>query len=135
MYTTAEVHSSPEYIALRTRLTSKPSISSNEISNVARAITKPTANNFQAGCDESELEKYLWRAWAAVINFAAETPHEQQDALVEVVKMVRRTDLTGGDLQTARVWGIRVWRGAPVFGACMREHWDRGKSLLWTCEV
>jgi len=127
MLSTTEIHNSFEYKTLQTRLAALGgSTSSADILAAARAVTKPAANNFQAGCEEGDLEQCLWRAWGAIIQFAAETPHEKQDALIEVMKAIRRTDLVAGDLTTARVWGIRVWRGAPVFGACLRESWDKG---------
>lgn len=126
MFSPAEIKSTPEYEVLTKRL---PSARSHEIAAVVRAFTGPTANTFHAGCEESDLESCLWRAWGALITAAAETPHEKQDGLIEVIKLVRKNDLVGGDLRTARVWGFRLWKGLPVFGAAMREAWNRGEYL------
>jgi len=120
MHTLAEISTTAEYRALAD-LTAR-----SDTAAAVRSLTRSTNNVFQAGASESEVEACLWRAWSAVVLAAAETPHAQQDTLVTLLAAVQRKELVGGDLTVCKVQGRPLWKAMPLFGAVMREAWDRG---------
>lgn len=99
----------------------------NELQDHVRAFTKGTYNTYRAGEPESAVERCLWDAWNAVVKAAQESNYDskEQERLVTFVHAVQQMpDLMRGDLNEATVWGAKVWRDMPVFGAAVREKYN-----------
>lgn len=97
-------------------------------SDAARTFTEPTRTAFLAGED---LEEHLGRTYDALIKLAAETKHESQDVLVEIVRAIQQDDITKeNDGKMCVIWDeeLKIWEDMPLFGASMREAWNRGSS-------
>jgi hypothetical protein len=118
---------SPEHESLTASLAAK-----NDPSTAARDFTKPTKENLAAGASESDIETCLSRAWKSVIDVAADTQHESQEPLLDIVRAVQQTD--DADANTCTIWGeeVKLWRDMPLLGPTLREAWNRGKQC---CEL
>jgi hypothetical protein len=112
---------SQEHQALTASLSSK-----SEPFAAARAFTEPTK---QAYFGERDIESQLETAWNSLIEIAADTSHDSQDPLVEIVKAVQQEKLRAeNDNKPCKIWGedVKVWEEMPLLGPSLRGGWNRG---------
>jgi hypothetical protein len=121
--------SSEEYRILKSALESK-----TDPIEAATAFTKPTRDAFVTGRSEQpQLESYFWKAWASVTHLATETPHEEQEPLVEIVRAIQKQNVTDSEVTTEiEIWNakMKLWQDMPLFGAQAREKWNRSMYIL-----
>lgn len=101
------------------------SISSNaEPSTAARALTAPAEEIFSGAASEANIEGGLRRVWEAILDIAADTEHKSQQPLIAIVQAVQQQNFPSD----VTIWGekVRVWGDLPLFGACVRDAWNRG---------
>jgi len=116
---------SPEYESLTASLASK-----TNPSTAAHEFTDPTRKNIAAGASESDIETCLSRAWNSVVDVAADTQHESQESLVDIVRAVQQHNSADeADAKTCTVWGekVKLWEDMPLLGPTLREAWNRGR--------
>ena len=115
---------SPEQESLTASLASK-----TEPRSAASNFTEPARKTFAAGASESAIESSLSRGWNSIIDVAADTQHESQGPLVDIVQAVQQQNLAEQeDASECTIWGekLKVWKDMPLFGPSMREAWNRG---------
>jgi len=115
---------SPEQESLTASLASK-----RDSRSAASNFTEPTKEAFAAGASESAIEETLSRAWYSLIDIAADTCHQSQGPLVDIVLAVQLENLAEQEgASECTVWGnkVKVWKDLPLFGPSMREAWNRG---------
>jgi hypothetical protein len=91
----------------------------------AQAFMERTKSEFLTG---AEIETHLNRAWTALIETAASTPHVSQEPLVAVIQAVQQENLSGGrDGKECVIWDndMKLWGDMPLFGPSMREAWNK----------
>lgn len=99
----------------------------------AHAFTEPTKQTIEGGGSEESLGEDLSSSWNAVIEVAANTEHEAQEPLVETMKAIQKQQIGSGDkTNQISVWGdqVKLWEDMPLFGATMRDAWNRGMYWL-----
>ncbi|KAH8593783.1 hypothetical protein B0O99DRAFT_595895 [Bisporella sp. PMI_857] len=115
---------SEEYKALKEALASK-----TEPSAAAHSLTKPTKQAFAQGGKDADLEEPLSQAWRSIIEVAAETPYQSQDALIKILKAVQQESLSEGDgsANKVEIWGekVEVFKDLPLFGIAVRDAWNK----------
>lgn len=102
--------------------------SKTDPSSAARALIAPAEQKFSTGSPESDIEGGLWPVWGSIIDVAADTEHQSQEPLVAVVRAVQQQSFTKDGASEVTVWGetVKVWSDLPLFGASVREAWNRG---------
>jgi hypothetical protein len=116
---------SKEYEAL----TSAVSSNSNP-SKAAREFTQPTRELVSSG---GNIEEQLASSWNSLLSVAANTEHESQGPLVEIVQAVQQEDISAdSDAKTIKIWGedVKVWKDLPLLGPSLRGAWNRGRHKL-----
>ncbi|KAH8669728.1 hypothetical protein BGZ60DRAFT_528200 [Tricladium varicosporioides] len=94
----------------------------------AHSFTEPTKQTIDDGGSEETLGEDLSSSWNAVIEVAANTQHEAQGPLVEILKAIQKQQIgIGGKRNEISVWGyqVKLWEDMPLFGATMRDAWNR----------
>ena len=100
--------------------------------STAEQLTTPAEDSSSPELNESEcsLEGFLWSLWAMVVKLIQQIPHNHpwQDKMVELLSAIkevpRRVTPEMGQLE--RSWGKGFWKDLPIFGAEVRETWNRG---------
>ncbi|ELR09685.1 hypothetical protein VC83_06234 [Pseudogymnoascus destructans] len=117
--------SSQELHTLNTSIASK-----TDPSSAARALTAPAEDKFTTGSPESDIEGGLRPVWESILNVAADTEHQSQEHLVAIVRAVQQQNLSKDGASEVTVWGeqVRVWSDLPLFGASVRDAWNRAPS-------
>ena len=102
--------------------------SKTDPSSAARALTAPAEDKLSTGSPESDIEGGLRPVWESIINVAADTEHQSQEHLVAIVRAVQQQNLTKDGASEVEVWGekVKVWSDLPLFGASVRDAWNRG---------
>jgi hypothetical protein len=118
-----------EYGVLKNALASKtPPV------ETAIAFTKPTREAFVPGrTEQPQLEEHFSRSWNGVIDVAIDTPHKNQEALVDILRAVQQQNVADSEeASEIEIWGdkVKVWKDMPLFGSQAREIWNRGKISL-----
>ncbi len=104
-----------------------------DIASVARTITDPIKQAIDAGASEEGLEEEISTSWNVIIGIAAKTQHESQGPLVETIKAIQKQSINNGEKpDTVTLWGsqVKLWGDMPLFGASIREAWNRGAIVL-----
>jgi len=115
---------SPEQESLTASLASK-----TEPRSAASNFTGPARKTFAVGASESAIESCLSRGWNSIIDVAADTKHESQGPLIDIVQAVQQQNLEEQeDASECTIWGekLKVWKDMPLFGPSLREAWNRG---------
>ncbi|OBT69217.1 hypothetical protein VE03_01861 [Pseudogymnoascus sp. 23342-1-I1] len=101
--------------------------SKTDPSSAARALVAPAEERFSAGSPESEIEVGLWPVWESIIDVATDTDHQSQEPLVAIVRAVQQQNFAQDGASEVTVWGekVKVWSDLPLFGASVREAWNR----------
>lgn len=99
----------------------------------AQQLARPARDAFEKDGDLGKVEHELEGAWAALTAAAAQTPHDGQDALVDVVHaiaaMPHPTHAAVEGAKKFEIWGEELrWEQLPLFGAKTREGLDIGNS-------
>ena len=102
--------------------------SKTDPSSAARALIAPAEERFSAGSLESDIEGGLRPVWESIIDVAADTEHHSQEPLVAVVRAVQQQNFAKDGESEIIVWGekVKVWSDLPLFGASVRDAWNRG---------
>ncbi|KAI9737596.1 MAG: hypothetical protein M1818_005600 [Claussenomyces sp. TS43310] len=95
------------------------------LAQVIQEVGKPVDDAVQTK-DSNAVEAALWSVWNDLITAAGNTPHAQQDCLVDIVRNIQRKagpfDSNG---QSCNVWDKPVeWEKMSLFGAALREKWN-----------
>lgn len=98
--------------------------SKTDPSSAARALIAPAEQKLST--PESDVEGGLRPVWGSIIDVAADTEHQSQEPLVAVVRAVQQQNFAKDGAVT--VWGekVKVWSDLPLFGASVRDAWNRG---------
>ncbi|TVY53513.1 hypothetical protein LCER1_G003426 [Lachnellula cervina] len=114
---------SPEQESLMASLASK-----QEPRSAASNFTEPARKTFAADASEAAIVSALSRSWYSLIDVAADTHHESQGPLIDIVQAVQQENLAEQeDASECTIWGdkVKVWKDMPLFGPSMRETWNR----------
>lgn len=77
--------------------------------------------------DATEIENKLNDLWSEVLTAAEQTPHDQQDKLVEVVQSIKNLPEAIEKAKKLTVWDdAKSWDELPMFGPKAREQLDIG---------
>lgn len=97
-------------------------------SSAARALIAPAEKKFSTGSPESDIEGGLRPVWGIIIDIAADTEHQSQEPLIAVVRAVQQQSFSKDGASEVTVWGekVKVWSDLPLFGASVRDAWNRG---------
>ena len=97
-------------------------------SSAARALIALAEKKFSTGSPESDIEGGLRPVWGSIIDVAADTEHQSQEPLVAVVRAVQQQSFSKDGASEVTVWGekVKIWSDLPLFGASVREAWNRG---------
>ncbi|KFY21738.1 hypothetical protein V493_07159 [Pseudogymnoascus sp. VKM F-4281 (FW-2241)] len=104
--------------------------SKTDPSAAARALIAPAEQKFSTGSPESDIEGGLRPVWGSIVDVAADTEHQSQGPLVAVVRAVQQQDFAKDGASEVTVWGekVKVWSDLPLFGATVRDAWNRAPS-------
>jgi DNA-binding SARP family transcriptional activator len=77
--------------------------------------------------DGKDIEDELNSLWSTLLTAAEQTPHDQQDKLVEVVQSIKNFPEATEKAKKLTVWDeVKRWDELPMFGAKAREQLDIG---------
>ncbi|KFY04839.1 hypothetical protein O988_00488 [Pseudogymnoascus sp. VKM F-3808] len=99
--------------------------SKTDPSSAARALIAPAEEKFSTGSPESDIEGGLRPVWGSIIDVAADTEHQSQDPLVDVVRAVQQQKFDGASEVTIWDEKVKVWSDLPLFGASVRDAFNR----------
>lgn len=101
-----------------------------DYTKTALKFTTPITTAISSNASEEVLEEKLSTSWRTLIDFAAKTSHKSQEPLIEVVKAIQKQRTGKGD-DKVTIWGeqVKIWEDMPLFGAKMREAWNRGMCI------
>ena len=98
----------------------------------AKELTVPADDSSSPELNESEcsLEGFLWSLWAMVVKLIQQIPHNHpwQDRMVSILSAIKEVprQVTPEMEELEQSLGMTFWQGLPVFGAEIRETWNRG---------
>ena len=98
----------------------------------AKELTTPADDTSSPELNESEcsLEGFLWSLWGMMVELIKQIPyhHPWQDRMVEILNAIKEVprQATPEMEQLERSWGMAFWQDLPIFGAEVRETWNRG---------
>ena len=110
----------------------------NDCSNADTTAVKITA--FISMPSEAEateaVESSLGLLWTTFLHVVKQVPHKHlwQGRLISLLVAIKRlppNNLDSADTDIERVWGSQNWAQLPLFGAEMREAWNRGPWTKW----
>lgn len=92
----------------------------------AQKFTSAVASSFSSGQYEG-LEGDMWRLWGIINNSVREATPDSPDIekMVLLIAAIKRLPTLKKGPEEAYVWGMQVWSDLPIFGANMREDWNR----------
>jgi hypothetical protein len=102
--------------------------SKTDPSSAARALIAPAEEKFSTGSPESDIEGCLRPVWGSIIDVAADTEHQSQDPLVDVVRAVQQQKFDGASEVTIWDEKVKVWSDLPLFGASVRDAFNKGMT-------
>ncbi|KAF5667288.1 hypothetical protein FHETE_5991 [Fusarium heterosporum] len=111
--------------------TIKNLLSDNSVSadEAAHKIAGPCIEAINKDEDASKIEDQLQALWSAVLTAAEQTPHDQQDKLVEIVRSIKTLPGATDKAKKITVWDEEVsWDKLPLFGAAAREQLDTAQE-------
>ncbi|KAF7553531.1 hypothetical protein G7Z17_g3557 [Cylindrodendrum hubeiense] len=95
----------------------------------AQKLAAPARSAFEKDGDLAKVENELDSLWSAVLTAAEETPHEQQDRLVEIVRAIKEMPQPVHESKKLEIWGEeQSWDQLPLFGAKARERLDTARE-------
>ena len=96
-----------------------------ELTISAEDTSAPELNESRSG-----VEEFLWNLWAMVVESIQQIPHNHpwQDRMVNLLSEIKKVprQVTPEMEELERSWGMAYWQDLPIFGAEVRETWDRG---------
>lgn len=97
------------------------------VEETAQKLAAPARNAFEKDGDLAKVEDELATLWSAVLTAAEQTPHHQQDRLVQVVQAIKEMPQPVHESKKLEIWGEEQrWNQLPLFGANARERLDTG---------
>lgn len=76
---------------------------------------------------------FLWEAWGAILDVAADTDPADQGRLVDFMAELRKKEVRDDAGVLMTVEGEEVWKDLPHFGHVARSRWNAGQYLLISC--
>ncbi|KAI6758350.1 hypothetical protein HG530_010590 [Fusarium avenaceum] len=93
----------------------------------ARIVAHDCIEAIDKNEDATEIENKLNDLWSDVLTAAEQTPHDQQDKLVEVVQSIKHLPEATEKAKKLTVWDdAKSWDELPMFGPKAREQLDIG---------
>ncbi|KAM0197258.1 hypothetical protein ACHAPA_004117 [Fusarium lateritium] len=75
--------------------------------------------------DATEIEDALHDMWSTLLTVAEQTPHDQQDKLVGVLRSIKDLPEAAEKAKKLTVWDqVKRWEDLPMFGPTAREQLD-----------
>ncbi|KAH6954461.1 hypothetical protein DER45DRAFT_615791 [Fusarium avenaceum] len=91
----------------------------------ARIVAHDCIEAIDKNEDATEIENKLNDLWSDVLTAAEQTPHDQQDKLVEVVQSIKHLPEATEKAKKLTVWDdAKSWDELPMFGPKAREQLD-----------
>ncbi|KAM0431398.1 hypothetical protein ACHAPT_005375 [Fusarium lateritium] len=95
----------------------------------AQKLAEPSRAAFVKDGDLSKFEQELYDLWEAILSAAEQTPHDQQDKLVEVMHAIKNLPEPFYEGKKIVIWGQEQrWDQLPMLSAQSREELDIGRS-------
>jgi hypothetical protein len=105
-------------------LLSDKSVSADQ---AARIVADDCIQAIDKNEDATDIEDKLNELWSDVLTAAEQTPHDQQDKLVEVVQSIKNLPEATEKAKKLTVWeDVKRWDELPMFGPKAREQLDIG---------
>ncbi|WZH46894.1 uncharacterized protein QYS62_008017 [Fusarium acuminatum] len=103
-------------------LLSDKSVSADQ---AARIVADDCIQAIDKNEDATDIEDKLNELWSDVLTAAEQTPHDQQDKLVEVVQSIKNLPEATEKAKKLTVWeDVKRWDELPMFGPKAREQLD-----------
>jgi hypothetical protein len=107
----------------------KELLNDNNVSadEAAQRITRDCIEAIEKNEDATDIEDELDDLWEELLVAAEQTPHDQQDKLVEIVQSIKNLPEAAEKAKKLTVWDeAKRWDELPMFGAKAREQLDIG---------
>ncbi|KAH7064943.1 hypothetical protein B0J12DRAFT_693339 [Macrophomina phaseolina] len=99
------------------------------VQEAAQKLAAPSRDAFEKNADLGKVEHELEGLWSAVISAAEQTPHDQQDKLVDIVRTIKEMPQPVHEGKKLEIWGEEQrWEQLPLFSAKAREGLDIAQS-------
>ncbi|KAH6961990.1 hypothetical protein BKA56DRAFT_636981 [Ilyonectria sp. MPI-CAGE-AT-0026] len=99
------------------------------VEETAQKLAAPARSAFEEDGDLAKVEDELATLWSAVLTAAEQTPHQQQDRLVQVVHAIKEMPQPVHESKKLEIWGEeKHWNQLPLFGANARERLDTARE-------
>ncbi|KAJ3531196.1 hypothetical protein NM208_g8986 [Fusarium decemcellulare] len=91
----------------------------------AQKLADPSRAAFEKDGDLSKVEEELDGLWSAILTKAEQTPHDQQDDLVDLMRAIKNMPQPVHEGKKFVIWDEEQrWDQLPLFGAKARERLD-----------
>ncbi|KAH7116546.1 hypothetical protein B0J13DRAFT_590379 [Dactylonectria estremocensis] len=101
------------------------------VQEAARKLAAPARSAFEKDGDLAKVESELGSLWSDVLTAAEQTPHGQQERLVEILRAIKELPQPVHESKKLEIWDQEQhWNELPLFGANCRDHLGiaQGKS-------
>ncbi|KAH7121655.1 hypothetical protein EDB81DRAFT_665917 [Dactylonectria macrodidyma] len=93
------------------------------VQEAARKLAAPARSAFEKDGDLAKVESELGGLWSDVLTAAEQTPHGQQERLVEILRAIKDLPQPVHEGKKFEIWDEeQQWNQLPLFGANCREH-------------
>lgn len=95
----------------------------------AQKLSDPSRTTFAKYGDLTRFEEELYVLWCNILSAAEKTPHDQQDKLVDVMRVIKNMPEPVHDGKKMVIWSKEWrWDELPMFAAFAREQLDGGMT-------